>query len=162
MIDDIVRSLPDISSHVEFLRRLGSMHCDVEIESRLLELMGPVFCNTVRPLLLVQGKWSYKVRLQMNMTFVCNIVTSPWIVRGQWASRGKNTTCFQVESAWLLMFRHIAGFMSCGYSHPVEPKPAAVTVDGGAQASCGVGTGTDTQVSSCFHSRHCIKRTCGV
>jgi len=112
VIDDIVRSLPDISSHVEFLRRLGSMHCDVEIESRLLELMGPVFCNTVRPLLLVQGKWSYKV-----------------------------------ESAWLLMFRHIAGFMSCGYSHPVEPKPAAVTVDGGAQASCGVGTGTDTQTS---------------
>ena len=157
MIDDIVRSLPDISSHVEFLRRLGSMHCDVEIESRLLELMGPVFCNTVRPLLLVQGKWSYKVPpneydfcLQhCNQSLDC-----------KWSSGSKNITCFQVESAWLLMFRHIAGFMSCGYSHPVEPKPAAVTVDGGAQASCGVGTGTDTQVSSCFHLQHCIKRAC--
>ena len=62
VIDDVVRSLPDISSHVAFLRRLGTMHADVEIQQRLLELMGPVFCNTVRPLLLVQGKWSMKVR----------------------------------------------------------------------------------------------------
>jgi len=92
VIDDIVRSLPDISSHVDFLRRLGSMHCDVHIQSRLLELMGPVFCNTVRPLLLVQGKWSYKV-----------------------------------ESAWLLLFRHISGFMSCGYSHPVDPDTHSPT-----------------------------------
>ena len=61
MIDDVVRSLPDISSHVLFLRRLGTMHADVDIQQRLLELMGPVFCNTVRPLLLVQGKWSMKV-----------------------------------------------------------------------------------------------------
>ena len=61
VIDDVVRSLPDISSHVAFLRRLGTMHADVEIQQRLLELMGPVFCNTVRPLLLVQGKWSLKV-----------------------------------------------------------------------------------------------------
>ena len=63
VIDDVVRSLPDISSHVAFLRRLGTMHADVEIQQRLLELMGPVFCNTVRPLLLVQGKWSFKVRV---------------------------------------------------------------------------------------------------
>ena len=62
VIDDVVRSLPDISSHVAFLRRLGTMHADVEIQQRLLELMGPVFCNTVRPLLLVQGKWSFKVK----------------------------------------------------------------------------------------------------
>ena len=61
MIDDVVRSLPDISSHLAFLRRLGTMHADVEIQQRLLELMGPVFCNTVRPLLLVQGKWSFRV-----------------------------------------------------------------------------------------------------
>ena len=67
VIDDIVRSLPDISSHVDFLRRLGTMHCDVTIQPRLLELMGPVFCNTVRPLLLVQGKWSYKVGNQTNI-----------------------------------------------------------------------------------------------
>ena len=61
VIDDVVRSLPDISSHLAFLRRLGTMHADVEIQQRLLELMGPVFCNTVRPLLLVQGKWSFRV-----------------------------------------------------------------------------------------------------
>ena len=71
VIDDIVRSLPDISCHVDFLKRLGSTHCDVEIESRLLELMGPVFCNTVRPLLLVQGKWSYKVGGSWILTYLC-------------------------------------------------------------------------------------------
>ena len=69
VIDDVVRSLPDISSHVAFLRRLGTMHADVEIQQRLLELMGPVFCNTVRPLLLVQGKWSFKVKYSS-----CNIL----------------------------------------------------------------------------------------
>ncbi len=26
-----------------------------------MEWIGPVFCNTVRPLLLVQGRWSYQV-----------------------------------------------------------------------------------------------------
>ena len=61
VIDDVVRSLPDISSHFSFLKKLGTMHADVNIQERLLELMGPVFCNTVRPLLLVQGKWSFKV-----------------------------------------------------------------------------------------------------
>ena len=69
VIDDVVRSLPDISSHVAFLRRLGTMHADVEIQQRLLELMGPVFCNTVRPLLLVQGKWSMKVRLNDKLEY---------------------------------------------------------------------------------------------
>ena len=69
VIDDVVRSLPDISSHVAFLRRLGTMHADVEIQQRLLELMGPVFCNTVRPLLLVQGKWSMKVRLNDKIVY---------------------------------------------------------------------------------------------
>lgn len=28
-----------------------------------MEWLGPVFCNTMRPLLLVQGKWSYQVRM---------------------------------------------------------------------------------------------------
>ena len=37
--------------------------------------VGPVFCNTVRPLLLVQGKWSYQVgtrivqNLLLSLTF---------------------------------------------------------------------------------------------
>lgn len=86
VVDDVVRSLPDLSTHVQFLRNLGAMHCDVDIEQRLLELMGPVFCNTVRPLLLVQGRWSY-----------------------------------QVEMAWLLLFRHIAGFMRSGYKSVASP-----------------------------------------
>ena len=57
----MVRCLPDLSTHVQYLKNVGSMHCDVDIQQRLLELMGPVFCNTVRPLLLVQGRWSYQV-----------------------------------------------------------------------------------------------------
>ena len=75
VIDDVVRSLPDISSHLAFLRRLGTMHADVEIQQRLLELMGPVFCNTVRPLLLVQGKWSFRV-IMINFieTINCKIL----------------------------------------------------------------------------------------
>ena len=34
-----------------------------------LDWIGPVFCNTVRPLLLVQGKWSYQV---CNILWLCN------------------------------------------------------------------------------------------
>lgn len=86
VVDDVVRCLPDLSLHVQYLRNLGAMHCDVEVQPRLLELMGPVFCNTVRPLLLVQGRWSY-----------------------------------QVEMAWLLLFRHIAGFMRSGYNSVTGP-----------------------------------------
>lgn len=87
VVDDVVRCLPDLSTHVQYLKNVGSMHCDVEIQQRLLELMGPVFCNTVRPLLLVQGRWSY-----------------------------------QVEMAWLLLFRHIAGFMRSGYQTLAPPR----------------------------------------
>lgn len=61
VVDDVVRCLPDLSTHVTYLRNLGTNHCDQEVQQRLLELMGPVFCNTVRPLLLVQGRWSYQV-----------------------------------------------------------------------------------------------------
>ena len=61
VVDDVVRCLPDLSTHIQYLRNLGAVHCDVEVQPRLLELMGPVFCNTVRPLLLVQGRWSYQV-----------------------------------------------------------------------------------------------------
>ncbi len=65
----IHRCLPDLSTHVAYLRNLGAMHCDVEVQERLLELMGPVFCNTVRPLLLVQGRWSYQVNKQICLHF---------------------------------------------------------------------------------------------
>ena len=68
VVDDVVRCLPDLSTHLQYLKNLGSMHCDNEIQPRLLELMGPVFCNTVRPLLLVQGRWSYQVMV------LCSIV----------------------------------------------------------------------------------------
>lgn len=74
VVDDVVRCLPDLSLHVQYLRNLGAMHCDVEVQPRLLELMGPVFCNTVRPLLLVQGRWSYQVIFKdQNTVHVLNM-----------------------------------------------------------------------------------------
>ena len=66
VVDDVVRCLPDLSTHVTYLRNLGTNHCDAEVQQRLLELMGPVFCNTVRPLLLVQGRWSYQVLILLT------------------------------------------------------------------------------------------------
>ena len=76
VVDSVVRCLPDLSNHVQYLRNLGSMHCDVEVQQRLLQLMGPVFCNTVRPLLLVQGRWSYQVCPQPNFHFFQEIQNS--------------------------------------------------------------------------------------
>ena len=58
--------------------------------------VGPVFCNTVRPLLLVQGKWSYQVT--SIMTKIIN--NRPILI----------TTVFlrnKVEIAWRLLFRHL-------------------------------------------------------
>ena len=34
-----------------------------------MDWIGPVFCNTVRPLLLVQGKWSYPVEMSWLLMF---------------------------------------------------------------------------------------------
>ena len=31
VVDSVVRCLPDLSNHVQYLRNLGSMHCDVQV-----------------------------------------------------------------------------------------------------------------------------------
>lgn len=61
ILDDLIRSMPDLVRIEAVLGRLGEIHCSEGIKPNLLDVMGPVFCNTVRPLLLVQGQWSYQV-----------------------------------------------------------------------------------------------------
>ena len=115
VVDDVVRCLPDLSTHVQYLKNVGSMHCDVEIQQRLLELMGPVFCNTVRPLLLVQGRWSYQVNIAKKKRKKKSLTLTYFF--------------FKVEMAWLLLFRHIAGFMRSGYQSLATPLVRKHTCD---------------------------------
>ena len=62
--------------------------------------VGPVFCNTVRPLLLVQGKWSYQVSIHAILVQQPNNRIYTALLNNKHAS-------FKVEIAWRLLFRHL-------------------------------------------------------
>lgn len=70
IIDHIVNGFPNSSSG-----DLGEVFTSPATKKNMamlkepMEWLGPVFCNTVRPLLLVQGKWSYQVELSWRLMF---------------------------------------------------------------------------------------------
>lgn len=83
IIDHIVNGFPNSSSG-----DLGEVFTSPATKKNMamlkepMEWLGPVFCNTVRPLLLVQGKWSYQVKLNSGIrnskTYFCTyVVTNP-------------------------------------------------------------------------------------
>jgi len=54
LLDQIIPSLPNLQSPAPALRSYGTEQKEKEIPGDALDLIGPVFCNTTRPFLLVQ------------------------------------------------------------------------------------------------------------
>lgn len=61
LLDRLMPALPDLQETATLLAGHGEAHARRGIDSGLLDMLGPVFCNTTRPFLLSQGKWSLDV-----------------------------------------------------------------------------------------------------
>ena len=79
-INFVLSSLPNGSSPTSHAGRNGKSNGtkakftlsaatmkQLQILRQPTDWVGPVFCNTVRPLLLVQGKWSYQVSIHETL-----------------------------------------------------------------------------------------------
>ncbi|XP_023337091.1 uncharacterized protein LOC111708068 [Eurytemora carolleeae] len=61
LLELVVPSLPHLSIAAEPLIQFGKTQRSKNVSVCVLEIIGPVYCNTTRPFLLVQGRWSLDV-----------------------------------------------------------------------------------------------------
>lgn len=56
-LEEVIATIPDMAEVFCVITRMKRLHP----ETALLEVIGPVFCNTTRHFLLIQGRWSLDV-----------------------------------------------------------------------------------------------------
>ena len=58
VLHEVVTNIDALDSVVEKLAQVGEIHCKAGVEQRYLDILGPIFCNAVRPLLLRSQIWN--------------------------------------------------------------------------------------------------------
>ena len=61
VVHELVTNIDHLEAVYERLRTLGVFHVRTQVPSRYLDIMGPIFCNAVRPILLSRDVWSPEV-----------------------------------------------------------------------------------------------------
>ena len=61
VVHELVTNIDHLDVVYERLRTLGLFHVRSQVPARYLDIMGPIFCNAVRPILLSQDVWSPEV-----------------------------------------------------------------------------------------------------
>ena len=61
VVHELVTNIDHLEAVYERLRALGVFHVRTKVPSRYLDIMGPIFCNAVRPILLSRDVWSPEV-----------------------------------------------------------------------------------------------------
>ena len=61
VVHELVTNIDHLESLYERLRTLGLFHVRNQVPSRYLDIMGPIFCNAVRPILLSHDVWTPEV-----------------------------------------------------------------------------------------------------
>jgi len=56
-----IENIDDVSRVTEELENLGSAHYRRGIKSEFIDVMGPIFCNTIRPLLVKKDLWTIEL-----------------------------------------------------------------------------------------------------
>lgn len=62
MIDDVVKDLDNKQKLEEYFTLLGRLHQKHRIAPQYLDVMGPIFCQTIRPVLTAEAQWDNEVR----------------------------------------------------------------------------------------------------
>ena len=61
VVHEFVTNIDNLDSLNDKLLMLGKFHVKNEVPERFLDIMGPIFCNAVRPILLQNDVWSQDV-----------------------------------------------------------------------------------------------------
>ena len=61
VVHELVTNIDNLDLVSEKLTKLGMFHVKNEVPLRYLDVMGPIFCNAVRPILLQSDAWSPEV-----------------------------------------------------------------------------------------------------
>jgi len=61
LLEEVIPVLPHLQETQPALIKYGKEQKSKDVNPVILEMIGPVFCNTTRPFLLVQGRWSLDV-----------------------------------------------------------------------------------------------------
>jgi len=56
-LEQVIAAIPDMTEVYNVITKMKKLHP----QTGLLEVIGPVFCNTTRHFLLIQGRWSLDV-----------------------------------------------------------------------------------------------------
>ena len=74
VVHELVANIDNLDLVSEKLYKLGMFHVKNEVPLRYLDIMGPIFCNAVRPILLQSDAWSHEVEESWMELF--KVVTS--------------------------------------------------------------------------------------
>ena len=61
VVHEMVTNIDNLNYLLARLTRLGLFHVKNNVPHQYLDIMGPIFCNAVRPTLLQHDAWSHQV-----------------------------------------------------------------------------------------------------
>ena len=62
VVETVVENLEEPGRYEQYLAYLGGLHEQLGIARGHLDVMGPVFCQTIRPVLQAEAQWDNQVR----------------------------------------------------------------------------------------------------
>merc|ERR1711874_846982 len=117
---ELVVNMDNMDALTPKLTKLGVFHLKNAVPHRYLDIMGPIFCNAVRPILLRSDAWcpeasGYSAMDRRKKKFLyfllklvfCNTIR-PILVR-------KELWSLELEETWLILFKKICKSMKKGY-----------------------------------------------
>ena len=145
-IEEISADLDDRAKFESKLAQLGQKHENLGIPKQYLEVMGPIFCQIIRPVLMTAAAMS---TTSINTTTPSPTAASPVVLVPNISSIDTRRTSVALwgrdsKSAWLRFFRIIAFQMKrgyCGTSQIIDSDNHPVGVLG--SDTCAPNTETD-------------------
>ena len=62
MIEEVLNNLEDVERMTIYLGEMGREHQRMGVHKQYLDVMGPIFCQALRPILQAEGLWDNDVR----------------------------------------------------------------------------------------------------
>lgn len=85
VLQNAVNNIDNLSELSADMARSGKVHAGLGIDHGILDVMGPVFCNTTRPFLVMQGRWSLDVERSWLLLFreICSLMRDGYESSGE-------------------------------------------------------------------------------
>ena len=62
MIEEVLNNMEDVERMTIYLGEMGREHQRMGVHKQYLDVMGPIFCQALRPILQAEGLWDNDVR----------------------------------------------------------------------------------------------------